>query len=284
MIPTFPSGDHVSSITCFALSEGNICPGSWRLIPAARSHMSIYSWTSPFPSTRIFPISSEISIPISSFRGDFSPQQRNREQSYLLLPECVAHLSYNISTSRCWCFSPITLRLFHILDTSMIVLDACHAHFSQWFVEAGIVRRVDGSCPQYQSYEHVWIVHRFHTTSRHQSNHRWSRWERAFSGDLSQLEKWNCVGGTCFFSPVGQCAGFSLRPTEIFESFFTNHSIFPFDGHPLPRSFPSYPTLKNEKRVKKKGKNVLFFSHSLFFLTQFWSSCSSLFVPIYFKN
>mmetsp|Transcript_64943 Transcript_64943/g.153506 ORF Transcript_64943/g.153506 Transcript_64943/m.153506 type:complete len:376 (-) Transcript_64943:218-1345(-) len=43
MMPTLPSGFHVSSSTCSGRSEGITWPGIWREIPAARSHMSIVS-------------------------------------------------------------------------------------------------------------------------------------------------------------------------------------------------------------------------------------------------
>jgi len=57
MIPTTPRGCQVSIMRCLARSEGTVSPASWRESPAAKVQMSIISWTSPWPSERILPVS-----------------------------------------------------------------------------------------------------------------------------------------------------------------------------------------------------------------------------------
>mmetsp|Transcript_4872 Transcript_4872/g.12485 ORF Transcript_4872/g.12485 Transcript_4872/m.12485 type:complete len:256 (-) Transcript_4872:96-863(-) len=67
MIPTVPRGFQHSRTEWLVRSDGRIWPGSWRLMPQARSQMSMYSWTSPLPSGRILPISRERRAPRESF-------------------------------------------------------------------------------------------------------------------------------------------------------------------------------------------------------------------------
>ena len=55
--PTTPSGCHVSMSRCPGRSDGMVRPSSCRDSPAAKSQMSIISWTSPRASERILPTS-----------------------------------------------------------------------------------------------------------------------------------------------------------------------------------------------------------------------------------
>jgi len=64
--PMRPRGFQFSSIKCSGLSEGKTCPPMVLDMPWAMSQMSMNSCTSPFPSTRILPISSETSLPRGS--------------------------------------------------------------------------------------------------------------------------------------------------------------------------------------------------------------------------
>ena len=57
MTPTTPSGCQVSIMRWSGRSEATVRPASWRERPAAKSQMSIISWTSPRPSERILPAS-----------------------------------------------------------------------------------------------------------------------------------------------------------------------------------------------------------------------------------
>ncbi len=77
MTATGPIGCHCSIIRCRGRSEAIVSPWSWRLSPTAKSQMSIISCTSPSPSARIFPTSSEIRAPSASLcRRKSSPSRR----------------------------------------------------------------------------------------------------------------------------------------------------------------------------------------------------------------
>ena len=77
MMPIGPSGCHCSYIRCWGRSECIVRPYSWRDSPTAKSQTSIISWTSPRPSERILPISSETSRPSGSlWRRSSSPSWR----------------------------------------------------------------------------------------------------------------------------------------------------------------------------------------------------------------
>ena len=65
--PMMPSGCHCSIMRCMGRSLCSVGPEKKRLWPTAKSQMSIISCTSPRPSVRILPISSETSRPRSSF-------------------------------------------------------------------------------------------------------------------------------------------------------------------------------------------------------------------------
>ncbi len=67
MTPIGPSGCHCSIMRCIGRSLCSVGPDRNRLWPTAKSQMSIISWTSPRPSVRILPISSETSRPSISF-------------------------------------------------------------------------------------------------------------------------------------------------------------------------------------------------------------------------
>ncbi len=64
--PTTPSGCHCSIIRWPGRSEAIVRPNSCRDWPTARSQMSIISCTSPRPSERILPASTDTSAPRSS--------------------------------------------------------------------------------------------------------------------------------------------------------------------------------------------------------------------------
>ena len=74
---TGPRGCHCSIIRCPARSDAITSPWSCRDSPTAKSQISIISCTSPSPSDRIFPTSSEISSPRASlFARRSSPRVR----------------------------------------------------------------------------------------------------------------------------------------------------------------------------------------------------------------
>ena len=77
MIATVPSGFHVSRSTCPARSLGSTWPASERESPAAKSHTSMNSCTSPSPSLSTLPISREMSAPRLLFSArSASPMRR----------------------------------------------------------------------------------------------------------------------------------------------------------------------------------------------------------------
>ncbi|MNN37639.1 hypothetical protein D3C81_1515970 [compost metagenome] len=61
--PHRPYGCQVSRIACCGRSEAMVSPCSWRDRPTAKSQISIISCTSPSPSCRILPVSSDTSRP-----------------------------------------------------------------------------------------------------------------------------------------------------------------------------------------------------------------------------
>ena len=75
--PTTPSGCHCSYIRCIGRSLCIVSPYSCRESPTAKSQMSIISCTSPRPSARIFPTSSDTRSPRRSrFARSASPSWR----------------------------------------------------------------------------------------------------------------------------------------------------------------------------------------------------------------
>ena len=77
MIPTTPSGCHCSYMRCCGRSECMVEPYNIRDWPTAKSAMSIISCTSPRPSARILPFSSDTSVPRSFLcRRNSSPSRR----------------------------------------------------------------------------------------------------------------------------------------------------------------------------------------------------------------
>src|SRR5439155_195109 len=76
-MPTGPSGCHCSINRWLGRSDAMVSPCSWRERPTANSQMSIISCTSPRPSGRIFPVSSETSSPRGSLNyRSSSPRRR----------------------------------------------------------------------------------------------------------------------------------------------------------------------------------------------------------------